>query len=63
MATQSFTKEITFEAKDVYNLIKALENNKKPKLTNIKTEFVTDKKEIEKLLGENSIVTKFIGIY
>lgn len=51
MATQSFTKEITFEAKDVDNLIKALENNKKPKLTNIKAEFVTDKKEIKKLLG------------
>ena len=51
MATQSFTKEIIFEAKDVDNLIKALDNNKKPKLTNIKAEFVTDKKEIEKLLG------------
>lgn len=51
MATQSFTKEITFQVKDVDNLIKALENTKKPKLTEIKAEFITDKKEIKKLLG------------
>ena len=36
MATQSFTKEITFEAKDVDNLIKALENNKKTQINEYK---------------------------
>ena len=30
MATKSFTNDVTFEPKDVDNLIKALETDKKP---------------------------------
>ena len=37
MATKSFTNDVTFEPKDVDNLIKALETDKKPNpIKNIK---------------------------
>lgn len=46
MATKSFTNDVTFEPKDVDNLIKALETDK-----NIKVKTITEPSEILKLVG------------
>ena len=50
MATKSFTNDITFEPKDVDNLIKALETDKKPNpIKSIKVKTITEPSEILKL--------------
>ena len=52
MATKSFTNDVTFEPKDVDNLIKALETDKKPNpIKNIKAKTITEPSEILKLVG------------
>lgn len=52
MATKSFTNDVTFEPKDVDNLIKALETDKKPNpIKNIKVKTITEPSEILKLVG------------
>ena len=52
MAIKSFTNDVTFEPKDVNNLIKALETDKKPNLIkNIKVKTITEPSEILKLVG------------
>lgn len=52
MAIKSFTNDVTFESKDVDNLIKALETDKKPNpIKNIKVKTVTEPSEILKLVG------------
>ena len=52
MATKSFTNDVTFEPKDVDNLIKALETDKKPNpIKNIKVKTITEPSEILKLIG------------
>lgn len=52
MATKSFTNDVTFEPKDVDNLIKALETYKKPNpIKNIKVKTITEPSEILKLVG------------
>lgn len=52
MAIKSFTNDVTFEPKDVDNLIKALETDKKPNLIkNIKVKTITEPSEILKLVG------------
>lgn len=52
MATKSFTNDVTFEPKDVDNLIKALETDKKPNpIKNIKVKTITEPIEILKLVG------------
>ena len=52
MATKSFTNDITFEPKDVDNLIKALETDKKPNpIKSIKVKTITEPSEILKLVG------------
>ena len=44
MATKSFTNDVTFEPKDVDNLIKALETDKKPNpIKSIKVKTITEK--------------------
>ena len=52
MATKSFTNDVTFEPKDVDNLIKALETDKKPNpIKNIKVKTIIEPSEILKLVG------------
>lgn len=52
MATKSFTNDVTFEPKDVDNLIKALETYKKPNpIKNIKVKTIIEPIEILKLVG------------
>ena len=52
MATKSFTNDVTFEPKDVDNLIKALETDKKPNpIKSIKVKTITEPSEILKLVG------------
>lgn len=52
MATKSFTNDVTFEPKDVDNLIKALETDKKPNpIKDIKVKTITEPSEILKLVG------------
>ena len=52
MATKSFTNDVTFEPKDVDNLIKALETDKKPNpIKNIRVKTITEPSEILKLVG------------
>lgn len=52
MATKSFTNDVTFEPKDVDNLIKALETDKKPNpIKNIKVKTIIEPIEILKLVG------------
>ena len=52
MAIKSFTNDVTFEPKDVDNLIKALETDKKPNpIKNIKVKTITEPSEILKLVG------------
>ena len=52
MAIKSFANDVTFEPKDVDNLIKALETDKKPNLIkNIKVKTITEPSEILKLVG------------
>ena len=49
MATKSFTNDVTFEPKDVDNLIKALETYKKPNpIKNIKVKTIIEPIEILK---------------
>ena len=52
MATKSFTNDVTFKPKDVDNLIKALETDKKPNpIKSIKVKTITEPSEILKLVG------------
>ncbi len=52
MAIKSFTNDVTFEPKDVDNLIKALETDKKPNpIKNIKVKIIIEPIEILKLVG------------
>lgn len=52
MAIKSFANDVTFEPKDVDNLIKALETDKKPNpIKNIKVKTITEPSEILKLVG------------
>lgn len=52
MATKSFTNDVTFGPKDVDNLIKALETDKKPNpIKNIKVKTIIEPIEILKLVG------------
>ena len=52
MATKSFTNDVTFEPKDVDNLIKTLETDKKPNpIKSIKVKTITEPSEILKLVG------------
>ena len=52
MAIKSFTNDVTFEPKDVDNLIKALETDKKPNpIKSIKVKTITEPSEILKLVG------------
>ncbi len=52
MATSSFLRLPEFKTdKEIDGLIKALENNRKPNLTDIKVTKITDEKRIKKILG------------
>ncbi len=52
MATSSFLRLPEFKTeKEIDGLIKALENNRKPQLTGIKAEKITDEERIRKILG------------
>lgn len=52
MGTKSFTRFLKFETeKEIEGLIKALDNNKKPKLTDVIVEKVS-KKRILEILGK-----------
>ena len=52
MAIKSFTNDVTFEPKDVDNLIKALETDKKSNpIKNIKVKIIIEPIEILKLVG------------
>ena len=52
MATKSFTNDVTFKPKDVDNLIKALETDKKPNpIKSIKVKTIIEPSEILKLVG------------
>lgn len=48
MATSSFLRLPEFKTdKEIDGLIKALENDRKPELTGVKAEKITDEKELE----------------
>ena len=52
MATSSFLRLSEFKIeKEIDGLIKALENDRKPNLTDVKVETITDEREIKELLG------------
>ena len=52
MATSSFLRLPEFKTeKEIDGLIKTLENNRKPQLTGIKAEKITDEERIRKILG------------
>jgi hypothetical protein len=52
MATSSFLRLPEFKTdKEIDGLIKALENDRKPNLTDIKVTKITDEKRIKKILG------------
>ena len=52
MATISFFRTPEFKTdKEIDGLIKALENDRKPNLTDVKIRTITDEKEIKELLG------------
>ena len=52
MATSSFFRFSEFKTdEEIDGLIKALENDRKLNLTNVKVETITDEREIKKLLG------------
>ena len=52
MATSSFLRLPEFKIeKEIDGLIKALENDRKPNLTDVKVETITDEREIKELLG------------
>ena len=52
MATSSFFRFPEFKTeKEIDGLIKALENDRKPNLTDAKAETITDEREIKELLG------------
>ena len=54
MATISFFRTPEFKTdKEIDGLIKALENDRKPNLTDVKIRTITDEKEIKELLGLN----------
>lgn len=53
MATSSFLKLPEFKTeKEIDGLIKALENDRKPKLTGVKAEKITDEKRIRRILDK-----------
>jgi hypothetical protein len=52
MATSSFLRLPEFKTdKEMDGLIKALENDRKPNLTDVKVTKITDEKRIKKILG------------
>ena len=52
MATSSFFRFPEFKTdEEIDGLIKALENDRKPNLTDVKVETITDEREIQELLG------------
>ena len=52
MATSSFFIFPEFKTdEEIDGLIKALENDRKPNLTDVKVETITDEREIKELLG------------
>ena len=52
MAIESFTNDVTFEPRDVDNLIKVLETKRKLNPTkNLKVKTITEPSEILKLVG------------
>ena len=52
MATSSFFRFSEFKTdEEIDGLIKALENDRKPNLTDVKVETITDEREIKELLG------------
>ena len=52
MATSSFFRFPEFKTdEEIDGLIKALENDRKPNLTDVKVETITDESEIKELLG------------
>ena len=52
MATASFFRFPEFKTdEEIDGLIKALENDRKPNLTDVKVETITDEREIKELLG------------
>lgn len=52
MATSSFFRFPEFKTdEEIDGLIKALENDRKPNLTDVKVERITDEREIKELLG------------
>ena len=52
MATSSFFRFPEFKTdEEIDGLIKALENDRKPNLTDVKVETITDEREIKELLG------------
>ena len=52
MATSSFLRLPEFKTdEEIDGLIKALENDRKPNLTDVKVETITDEREIKELLG------------
>ena len=54
MATSSFFRFPEFKTdEEIDGLIKALENDRKPNLTDVKVETITDEREIKELLGLN----------
>jgi hypothetical protein len=53
MATSSFLRLPEFKTdKEIDGLIKALENNRKPELTGVKAEKITDEKRIRRILDK-----------
>ena len=53
MATSSFLRLPEFKTdKEIDGLIKALENDRKPELTGVKAEKITDKKRIRRILDK-----------
>lgn len=53
MATKTFITDVSFEAKDVDALIKALENEKVPKIVDVKeAKDVLDKTEIQAMFSQ-----------
>ena len=54
MATISFFRTPEFKTdKEIDGLIRALENDRKPNLTDVRIRTITDEKEIKELLGLN----------
>ena len=52
MTTSSFFRFPEFKTdEEIDGLIKALENDRKPNLTDVKVETITDEREIKELLG------------